>query len=169
MIRADLLIEPGLADGLVATPNDPLLGPLVSPPMAMEHALGIDMILEGFLAHHGRPRELALTETPALVLAGDYCYAAGLVRVARANDVFVVDALARLVALSAGLVATGRRAELPSVWLGTVAAIAGAADPTVRVRLAQAMRRSTDDGDSGGFDQLAAEIVDPPDLAAVLA
>jgi hypothetical protein len=169
MIRADLVIEPGLADGLVPNPTDPILAPLVSPPMAMEHALGIDLILEGFLAHHGRPRELAVTDTPALVLAGDYCYAAGLVRVAQANDVFVIGALARLVALSAGLVATGRRAELAAVWLGTIAAIAGSADPEVRARLSAAVRRSTDDGDHAGFDQLAAEIVDPPDLVAVLA
>jgi len=83
--------------------------------------------------------------------------------------VFVIDALARLVALSAGLVATGRRNELAVVWLGTVVAIAGSADPATRARLSEAVRRSTDDRDSGGFDQLAAELIDPPDLVAVLA
>jgi len=166
-MRTDLQIEPALAEGLGAAAAAPLLAPLVSPPLELEHALGIDLILEGFLAHHGRPRELVLTEPSALVLAGDYCFAAGLVRVARAQDVFVIDALARLVALSAGVVATGRSAELPRLWLGTTAAIAGSGDPGVRGRFYDAVRRSTDDADASGFDDLAALLADPPDLEAV--
>jgi hypothetical protein len=166
-MRTDLQIEPALAEGLGPAPAQPLLAPLISPPLALDHALGIDLILEGFLAHHGRPRELVLPEPSALVLAGDYCFAAGLVRVARAQDVFVIDALARLVALSAGVVATGRSAELPSLWLGTTAAIAGSSDPNVRRRFTEAVRRATDDADASGFDDLAALLVDPPDLEAV--
>jgi len=166
-MRTDLLIEPALAEGLGAAPAQPLLATLVSPPLELDHALGIDLILEGFLAHHGHPRELAITQISGLVLAGDYCYAAGLVRVARAQDVFVIDALARLVALSVGVVAMGRSAELARLWLGTTAAIAGSGDPGVRRRFAEAVRRSTDDADASGFDDLAALLVDPPDLEAV--
>jgi hypothetical protein len=166
-MRTDLLIESALAEGLAAAPAAPLLAPLVSPPLAPDHAVGFDLILEGFLAHHGRPRELVRTDSPGLVLAGDYCYAAGLVRVARAQDVFVIDALARLVALSAGVVATGRSAELPALWLGTTAAIAGSGDKRVRDGFAEAVRRSTDEADSAGFDDLAALLADPPDLEAV--
>jgi hypothetical protein len=168
-VRTDLITEPALAEGLGAVAAEPLLAPLVSPPLAPEHALGLDLILEGFLAHHGRPRELVLADTSGLVLAGDYCFAAGLVRVAGARDVFVVDALARLVALSAGVVATGRSIELPALWLGTAAAIAGAGQAAVRARFAEAVRRSTEEADPSGFDQLAASLGDPPDLAAVFA
>jgi len=168
-VRTDLITEPALADGLGAVPAQPLLAPLVSPPLAPDHALGLDLILEGFLAHHGRPRELVLGDTADLVLAGDYCFAAGLVRVAAAQDVFVIDALARLVALSAGVVATGRSSELPALWLGTAAAIAGSGEAAVRERFAEAVRRSTDEADPSGFDGLASLVPDPPDLAAVFA
>jgi hypothetical protein len=168
-MRADLIVEQALADGLGPTPAEPILAPAVSPPLEFTHALGLDLILEGFLAHHGRPRDLVLDETSALVLAGDYCYAAGLVRVAQANDVFVIDALARLVALSSGLVATGRRSELPNVWLGTATAIARSSDPRMRERFGAAIRRSTDVADPAGFDQLAAELKNPPDLESVFA
>jgi hypothetical protein len=168
-VRADLLIEPALARCLQAVPAEPLLAPLVSPPLDFDHAMGFDLILEGFLAHHGRPRELVLADASALVLAGDYCYAAGLVRVARANDVFVVDALASLVALSAGVVATGRQAELPNMWLGTAAAVAACEDPLVRMRFAKAVHRATHDRDPSGFAALAHDVVDPPDLKGVFA
>ncbi len=168
-MRTDLLIEPALADGLGAAPAQALLAPLISPPLELDHALGIDLILEGFLAHHGRPRELVVRESSGLVLAGDYCYAAGLVRVARAHDVFVIDALARLVALSVGVVATRRAAELPGLWLGTTAAIAGSGDPRVRLSFAEAVRRSTGEADPSGFNDLAALLANPPDLEAVFA
>jgi hypothetical protein len=168
-VRADLIVEPVLAEGLGPTPAEPILAPAVSPPLEFTHALGIDLILEGFLAHHGTPRDLVLRETSDLVLAGDYCYAAGLVRIAQANDVFVIDALARLVALSSGLVATGRRAELPAVWLGTASVIVRSADPRVRARFADALRRSTDDEDPSGFTRLAAELRNPPDMEGVFA
>lgn len=168
-MRTDLLTEPALAEGLAAVAAEPLLATLVTPPLATEHALGLDLILEGFLAHHGRPRELVHIDASGLVLAGDYCFAAGLVRVAGAQDVFVVDALARLVALSAGVVATGRATELPALWLGTAAAIAGGGDPATRAQFAEAVRRSTDLADPSGFDALAHSLDDPPDLAVVFA
>lgn len=168
-MRSDLLRDPALADGLRSVPAQPLLAPLVSPPLDPAHALGFDLILEGFLAHHGHPRELVLPETSALVLAGDYCYAAGLVRIARANDVFVIDALAQLVALSAGVAATGRQAELPNMWLGTAAAIADTARVALRLRFADAVDRATRHADPSGFDALACELADPPDLKAVFA
>lgn len=161
--------DPALAEGLQAEPAEPLLALLVSPPLEPAHALGFDLILEGFLAHHGRPRELVLPEASALVLAGDYCYAAGLVRVARAKDVFVIDALAQLVALSAGVAATGRQAELPNMWLGTAAAIAGSGRQAMRDRFAEAVDRATRHADPSGFDDLARGILDPPDLKAVFA
>ena len=71
------------------------------------HDKGV-MILEGFLLHHGRPRHVENVPMGAAVLAGDYCYAQGLVRIAATGDLAMVEALGDLVALSAAAVASGR-------------------------------------------------------------
>ena len=160
-VRAELAAEPTLARGLVAVSPPPLLAPRVSPPLAPEHAEGLDLILEGFLAHHGRPRHLATTVKSDLVLAGDYCYAAGLVRVARAGDLFVIEALANLVALSAGLVADGRRDALPSLWGATVAAIAAPRGPEITAALGS--------GNEAALTELAGSLGDLTDLHEALA
>jgi hypothetical protein len=167
-VRSALAAEPTLAAGLRPEAVAPLLAPLVQPPLTPAQASGVDLILEGFLAHHGTPRELLPGDRDALVLAGDYCYAAGLVRVATSGDLFVIRALAELVALSAGLVAAGRRAELPALWLATVAAIAvprsdaGAAAFDRAVAAARAGERTP-------LEALAAGVHHPPDLEAVFA
>ena len=93
--------------------------PLVTPPLAPDQAIGLDLILEGFLLHHGRPRHVAPAAPGRGVLAGDYCYAHGLVRIAAAGDLFVVSALADLIALGAGIVAAGERAGLVPLWRAT--------------------------------------------------
>jgi hypothetical protein len=167
-VRADLLAEPTLAAGLRPEAVPPLLAPLVRPPLTADQAAGVDLILEGFLAHHGTPRELTGAGGDRLVLAGDYCYAAGLVRVAASGDLFVIEALAELVALSAGLVAAGRRADLPPLWAATVAAIAGPRGPeaTATLRAAHAAARA---GDRTPLEALAARLHHPPDLEAVFA
>ena len=96
----------------------------VEPDQMFRQAAGLDLILEGFLLHHGRPRYLRLGDRGRAVLAGDYCYAHGLVRIADAGDLFLIEALSDLIALGAGLVATGERAALAPLWRGTAAAIA---------------------------------------------
>lgn len=166
-MRADLTAEPGLAEGLVHPPPPPLLGPLVTPPLAPGQAAGLDLILEGFLLHHGRPRHLALAERGERVLAGDYCYAHGLVRVAAAGDLFVIEALSDLIALGAGLVATGERDALPDLWRATAAAIA--ADGAERERAAAALlagkRRLREDGDAAALAGLGASLAPTPELS----
>ena len=73
-------------------------------PFEIPHeAAGLDLILEGFLLHHGQARHLTPSGPGREVLAGDYCYAHGLVRITGAGDLFVVEALADLIALGAGL------------------------------------------------------------------
>ena len=48
-----------------------------------DQAVGLDLILEGFLLHHGAPAPPRARPSPGReVLAGDYCYAHGLVRIA---------------------------------------------------------------------------------------
>ncbi len=168
-MRTDLLQDPTLSQGVAETPAAPLLAPVVSPPLAFEDAIGVDLILEGFLAHHAHPREIALTGTADLVLAGDYCYAAGLVRVARANDLFVIDVLAQLVALSSGVVASGRRAQLPTIWLGALAAIAHHDRALATDQFRDAVLHAVGSDDIAGFAALAATLSDPPNLEEVFA
>jgi hypothetical protein len=168
-VRAELAAEPTLARSLVDVSPAALLAPRVSPPLAAEHAGGLDLILEGFLAHHGRPRHLATRIRGDLVLAGDYCYAAGLVRVAGAGDLFVIEALANLVALSAGLVADGRRDALPALWGATVAAIAAPRSPEITAALADATHTVRRDGDASELVAIAQPLGDLTDLEEALA
>ncbi|MFN8108922.1 MAG: hypothetical protein U0Y82_03630 [Thermoleophilia bacterium] len=164
-----LMADPTLA-AVVRTDDVPLLlAPRVSPPLTPAQAVGLDLILEGFLVHHGTPRALTRAdEEPHGVLAGDYCYASGLVEVSASGDLFVIRALALLVAHSAGLVAAGRREVLPDLWLGTVAAIAGPRTPVAQERLDAAFRAVLA-GDPEPLADLAATLADPPDLDAVFA
>jgi hypothetical protein len=122
-MRAALADEPAFAADLVDPEPALLLSPLVCPPLEREQGEGLDLILEGFLLHHGEPRHLRPPERGRRVLAGDYCYAQGLVRVAGTGDLFVIETLADLIALGAGLVAQGRRALLAPLWLATAAVI----------------------------------------------
>lgn len=171
-MRAVLAGEVALADELIVPVAEPLLAPLVTPPLAEEQAVGLDLILEGFLLHHGRPRHVAPAAPGRGVLAGDYCYAHGLVRITGSGDLFVVSALADLIALGAGLVAGGERTALPPLWRATTAAIAArrgprAAEVEARFRAAQVALRSG--GDASGLEELARELPPTPGLAEALA
>jgi hypothetical protein len=170
-VRAVLAQEPALAAELIEPPAPPLLAPLVAPPLTEDQAAGLDLILEGFLLHHGRPRHLAPTEPGREVLAGDYCYAHGLVRIAAAGDLFVIEALADLIALGAGLVAAGNRAALAPLWRATAAAIAargGADEEAVAARLLEA-KRALGEGDASGLAEMAAGLPPTPALDEALA
>lgn len=127
-MRDALLAEPSLSGSLRAPSPEPLLAPLAHAALSPIEAEGLDLILEGFLLHHGRPRYLDIDDAGQRVLAGDYCYATGLVRVAAAGDLFVIEALSALIAVSAELVARERRDLLEPVWRATVAAIVGSAN-----------------------------------------
>jgi hypothetical protein len=162
-LRAILAREPSLSAQLVEPAAPPLLAPLVAPPLSGHQAAGLDLILEGFLLHHGRPRHLAPAERARQVLAGDYCYAHGLVRIAEAGDLFVIEALADLIALGAGLVAAGERAALAPLWRATTAAIAARGGPdrdATGGRLLEAKAALRADGDPAGLVAMAATL--PP-------
>jgi hypothetical protein len=168
-VRDALLAEPTLATGVRPEAAPPLLAPVVSPPLSPAEAAGVDLILEGFLAHHGTPRQLAGdADTGTRVLAGDYCYASGLVIVAGSGDLFVIRALGGLVAVSAGLVAEDRRDDLPHLWLGTMAAIAGPRGREAEAAFEGALR-ALRSGDRTPLAALAAGLHHAPDLEAVLA
>lgn len=164
--------EPALAGALIHPPAAPLLAPLVEDALAPDQAEGLDLILEGFLLHHGRPRHLDAPAHGTDLLAGDYCYATGLVRVAGAGDLGVIRALADLIATGAALAAADRRPALVPLWRGTVAAIARRRDPEALA----AHARAVDHLRAGRMDEaqvvlsvLAAELPPTPALATALA
>ncbi len=171
-MRDALAGEPALAAELIEPPAAPLLSPLVHPPLSEYEAAGLDLILEGFLLHHGRPRHLTPSAPGREVLAGDYCYAHGLVRITGAGDLFVVEALADLIALGAGLVAAGDHAALAPLWRGTTAAIAARRGPREEraAALFCAARHSLrTSGDVSGMAALAQELPPTPGLEEALA
>ena len=173
-MRDALAAEPALAASIREPAAPLLLAPLVSPPLSPEQAAGMDMILEGFLLHHGRPRHLELAERGRQVLAGDYCYAHGLVRVADAGDLFVIEALSDLISLGAGLAARGRTDALAPLWRATAAAIAASAGPGPEAdraaeRFLAAKRALQDDDDLGPLGPIAAALPPTPGLEAALA
>ncbi|MEW6582480.1 MAG: hypothetical protein AB1416_06945 [Actinomycetota bacterium] len=171
-MRDALSAEPLLAAGLVEPAPEPVITPLVCPPLSRQEAIGLDLILEGFLLHHGRPRQLAIEEPGRRVLAGDYCYAQGLVQVAASGDLVVIEALADLIALSAAA-ADGRRSALAPLWAGTVAAIrarrAGDDDDGVAIALSAAKRALRVDGDPEPLAALAGGLPHVTRFAEVLA
>lgn len=172
-MRTALSAEPLLAAGLVEPAPEPVVAPLVSPPMPHSEGAGLDLILEGFLLHHGRPRQLAIADAGRRVLAGDYCYAQGLVQVAASGDLVVIEALADLIALSAAAVADDRREALAPLWAGTVAAIrarrAGDEGGDIALALSAAKRALRVDGDPGPLAALADGLPDVERFAEVLA
>lgn len=171
-MREALAAEPSLAGRMIEPANAPLLAPLVHPPLTAEEAAGLDLILEGFLLHHGRPRLVAPEDRGREVLAGDYCYAHGLVRVARSGDLFVIAALSELIALSAGLVASGRREVLAPLWRATAVAIAAGDGPDGPAPERRAYDDATEalraGGDADAVVRLARALPPTPELAAAL-
>ena len=170
-MRDVLATEPALAGELTEPAPAALLAPLVSPPLSAYEAAGLDLILEGFLLHHGRPRHLTPSAPGREVLAGDYCYAHGLVRITEAGDLFVVEALADLIALGAGLVAADARGALVPLWRGTTAAIAarrGRREAETGALFLAAQRALRASGDTAGLESLAAELPPTPGLEEAL-
>ena len=171
-MRGVLADEPTLAGELVEPEAAPLLAPLVSPPLDPHQAAGLDLILEGFLLHHGVARHLAPAGPGRGVLAGDYCYAYGLVRIAEAGDLVVVEMLADLIALGAGLVAAGDRESLTPLWRATTATIAargGAHEARVTEAFLAARGELRVGGDASGLAPIADTLPATPGLAEALA
>ncbi len=170
-MRDVLATEPALAAELIEPAAAPLLSPLVTPPLTPYEAAGLDLILEGFLLHHGQARHLTPSAPGREVLAGDYCYAHGLVRITGAGDLFVVAALADLIALGAGLVAAGDRAALLPLWRGTTAAIAARRGPDeaqTGAAFLNAQRALRVQGDASGLAALADALPPTPGLEQAL-
>jgi hypothetical protein len=94
--------------------------PVFSPLAPAGHALGLETIYEGYLAHYGRPRLFAPADDDASLLLGDYLYAHGLVYIAASGDVAAVSDLAELISLCAQSRAEGRDGD-GAAWAATAA------------------------------------------------
>jgi hypothetical protein len=106
------------------------------------HALGLETVYEGYLAHYGRPRLFAPADDDTALLLGDYLYAHGLVRIAASGDVDAVRELAELISRCAHL----RAEEIDGdgeAWVETAVRLGdGAVDPdAVASALAEHERR----------------------------
>lgn len=93
--------------GRRAAAESPLWSATVLPgePPAPEYAgrcpdrylLGVEMIREAYLLHHGRARVFSQDDSELALLTGDYLYAAGLVEICATGDVTAVADLAELI------------------------------------------------------------------------
>jgi hypothetical protein len=105
------------------------------------HALGLETVYEGYLAHYGRPRLFAPPDDDTALLLGDYLYAHGLVRIAASGEVDAVRELAELISRCAHL----RAEEIDGdgeAWVETALRLGdGVADPDA-IERALAMHRA---------------------------
>lgn len=166
-MREALATQLGLRENLVEPAPRLVVAPLAAPGLGPEHAAGLDLILEGFLLHHGRARHLDLPDAGRRVLAGDYCYAHGLVWVAAAGDLQIIELLADLVAMSASLVSTGDRDGLAPLWRATIAAIAKD-DPAFTGRLREAKAALRTESNTAAIRALADGLPESPELEEAL-
>lgn len=86
-----------------------------------ERAPVVESVREGHLLHYAEPRLLAGHDDDLALLAGDYLYALGIERLARAGDVEAVAVLADLIADCARLHAEGRGEDVPDLWRAAIA------------------------------------------------
>lgn len=61
------------------------------------YLLGVEMIREAYLLHHGHARVFSQDDTELALLTGDYLYAAGLVEICSTGDLAAVADLADLI------------------------------------------------------------------------
>jgi hypothetical protein len=88
------------------------------------HALGLETVYEGYLAHYGLPRLFAPRDDDTALLLGDYLYAHGLVRIAASGDVDAVRELAELISRCAQLRADDHDGD-GRAWVDTALRLGG--------------------------------------------
>jgi len=107
--------------------DEPDWEPVFSPLAPPELALGLETVYEAYLVHYGRPRLFDAADADDAVLLGDYLYAHGLVRIAKAGGVPAVSVLAQLIAHCAALRADGTGGD-GAAWVDAARALGGEPD-----------------------------------------
>ena len=107
------------------------------------YAAVVESVREGYLLHFGEPRIAAGLDPDLALLAGDYLYAKGLLRLSTLDDPEAVAELSDLISLSAQMHAGGDDPDTGPLWLACVTAIAvGGGDAHERAK--RALRCSGD-------------------------
>jgi hypothetical protein len=104
--------------------GDRELEAVFSPLAPQRYALGLETVYEAYLVHYGRPRLFAPNGRDERVLLGDYLYAHGLVRIARAGGVEAVATMAELISRCAALRAAGRSGD-GDAWVDAARSLGG--------------------------------------------
>ncbi|HXF97801.1 MAG TPA: hypothetical protein VNJ46_04235 [Gaiellaceae bacterium] len=135
-IAAAAAAESPLWEEALRAPAERAAEAVFSPLAPARHALGLETIYEGYLAHYGRPRLFAPGGRETALLLGDHLYAQGLVRIAESGDVAAVADLAELISLCAQARADGRDGDGPA-WAATAALLGtgGLEDARAALRL----------------------------------
>jgi hypothetical protein len=122
--------SPLWADALRDAPD---WAPVFSELAPERFAVGLETVYEAYLVHYGRPRLFDPPDDAERVLLGDYLYAHGLVRIARAGGVDAVAVLAELIARCTALRAEGAAGD-GDAWVDAARALGGdpGADETAR-------------------------------------
>lgn len=89
------------------------------------HALGVEMIREGYLLHRDRSRGFDCDDAGERLLVGDYLYAAGLREICATGDLGAVAALAELISACAAEQGRGGDDGDDARWRATLARLAG--------------------------------------------
>jgi hypothetical protein len=87
------------------------------------YLLGVEMIREGYLLHHGRSRLFSQHDPDLALLTGDYLYAAGLVEICSTGDLAAVATLAELIAECSRRHGAGRIDDDETLWASSVASL----------------------------------------------
>ena len=153
----ELAAEDSILSPCVVRPSAterPLLGGLVAAgragsPDASAYAGVVEAAREGYLLHYGEPRLSAGMDPDLRLLAGDYMYAKGLLRLSALDDAAAVEELSDLISLAAQMHAEVERPATGPVWLACVTAISVGGSAEHREAKA-ALRRG------GGADALLA-------------
>jgi hypothetical protein len=96
-------------------------------------ALGLETVYEAYLVHYGRPRLFEPPGEDERVLLGDYLYAHGLVRIARAGGVDAVAVLAELISRCTALRAESAAGD-GDAWVDAARALGGDPDADATAR-----------------------------------
>ena len=142
--------ESSLWESALRPESEQVRTPIFSSLASGEHALGLETIYEGYLAHYGTPRLFAPANRDSALLLGDYLYAHGLVRIAESGDVAAVADLAELISLCAQSRAARRDGD-GAAWAATASSLGEGG-------LEQARRALSERGDSSLLDAMAREI-----------
>jgi hypothetical protein len=114
--------ESSLWESALRPEGEQLRRPVFSSLAPAAHALGLETIYEGYLAHYGTPRLFAPADRDSALLLGDYLYAHGLVRIAERGDVAAVADLAELISLCAQSRAARRDGD-GAAWAATASSL----------------------------------------------